>query len=507
MPLTRPLRLRALPLVLIVASSCEKATSIPDADYRLEVVQPTSAQTALVLAATPVAPTVRVTTTAGAPVAGVVVAFAPTTGAGNVQQRIDTTAADGTATALIWTLGPRAGAQELRAFLPATSNAEFAVFTATATAAPATSMSVTPAFVVLGIGDSAQFTPVFRDFLQNVALPPTPVTFVSSDTLVARVSATGMARATGPGTASITITSGTLSRVASVGVPSGAPTVLVDSFPAPPAGRFAINPAGVAYLSNPNGGWITRYDANTGAVTDSVDIGFSTHDVALDPTGTVAFVSAHPGSIHVIDVATNTRSRTIPMPSFPMRLLVSPDGAWLYASLESGAVVRMNTTTDAYTSVSFTADLVGMALNAGGDRLYVASLLGGVRSLSLPGFATLSTLNTYGQPNDVALSPDGARLYIARGVDSLEARRTSDLSRIAVATGASFANRAAVTPNGRYLVVASTATSSVRILDANTLQLYQTIAAVGVESLGIDQRNGDVWVMYSYPLALRLRFP
>lgn len=507
MHLTRSSRLQSLVAGLLLLAACESATSLSGGEYLLEVVAPTTTQSAIVLSATPTAPTVRVTTASGSPVGGIVVAFAPVGGGGVVQQRVDTTGADGTATALQWTLGARAGAQELRAFLPATTNDEFATFTATATPALAATMSVVPDFGGLVLGDSTQLVLSFRDAFLNVATAPAPPTFTSSDTLIVRVSAAGRARAVGLGFAVVTVTSGTLTGVVSLGVSAGSPTMDVDSFPGSVASGFAISSAGIAYLSSPSNGWIKRFDVSAGTLTDSLEIGFATADVAFDAAGTIAYVAAHPGSIHVVDVATNTQLRSISLPSFPMRLLVSPDGAWLYATLEAGAVLRINTTTDLIATVSHTSQPNGMALNAAGDRLYVSSMQGSLRTYALPAFAQVSGTNPLGQPEGLALSPGGDRLFLARETDTLEVRRSSNLSRITIATGVTSAYSVAITPDGNYLVVASKTQGTLRILDAYTLQVHHTYPASAVRRLAVDPSTGDIWVSFDTPQLVRLRFP
>lgn len=131
-----PRALGALAVVLF-AAACggggDGPTGTQPTPGQLQVVTGAGAQTALVGTAVPVTPSVRVISTAGAPMAGVTVAFT-VTGGGGVGAASAQTNAEGVASPGSWTLGPTAGPNTLTA----TVGALTANFAATATAvAPA----------------------------------------------------------------------------------------------------------------------------------------------------------------------------------------------------------------------------------------------------------------------------------------------------------------------------------------------------------------------------------
>lgn len=130
--LRRPRALGALAVVLF-AAACggggDGPTGTQPTPAQLQVVAGGGAQTALVGTPVPIVPSVRVISTAGAPMAGVTVAFT-VTGGGSVGAASAQTNAEGVATPGSWTLGPAAGPNTLTARVGTLT----ANFSATATA-------------------------------------------------------------------------------------------------------------------------------------------------------------------------------------------------------------------------------------------------------------------------------------------------------------------------------------------------------------------------------------
>ena len=110
--------------------------------------------------ALPVAPAVKVTNAAGAPVSGLSIAFSVPPGSGSITGATATTGADGIATVGSWTIAQAAGTNHLSATAAGTVTGSPASFTATGTAGPA-------AAAVKSLGD-AQQAPAG----QLVSIPP-----------------------------------------------------------------------------------------------------------------------------------------------------------------------------------------------------------------------------------------------------------------------------------------------------------------------------------------------
>jgi uncharacterized protein YjdB len=103
------------------------------------------------------------------------------------------------------------------ATITATSEGKSGTATIEVELPPAASITITPALLVLYVGQSGQLTAVVRDASGKV-IPGVPVEWSSSDERVATVSETGLVRGNAPGVADITARSGKARARIQVGV-------------------------------------------------------------------------------------------------------------------------------------------------------------------------------------------------------------------------------------------------------------------------------------------------
>lgn len=141
-------------------SSGDQNPTNPPATTRSIAKVAGDAQSATVGAAVAIAPSIKVSTTAGAAVSGVAITFAVASGGGSVTGATQTTDASGTATVGSWTLGQTAGANSLTASAAGTVSGSPLTFTATGVAGAGSQLSKQP-------GDGQTGTAG-----QNVASPP-----------------------------------------------------------------------------------------------------------------------------------------------------------------------------------------------------------------------------------------------------------------------------------------------------------------------------------------------
>ena len=92
-----------------------------------------------------------------------------------------------------------------------------------------------------------------------------------------------------------------------------------------------------AYVTNAGHDEVFVIDTATNAVSTTITVGGDPHQVALSPDGGTAYVNNSdgvPGSLSVIETATNTITGTINMTagSSPRGVVVSPDGATIYVT-------------------------------------------------------------------------------------------------------------------------------------------------------------------------------
>lgn len=495
--MSAPVRVRHLASILVLAPllACERATAVEEVPVvLLEPVTATAAQTVPVDQFVPIVPTVRAVTASGVPVPGQRVRFAITAGAGLLGQRLDTTDADGLASPGSWLLGYRAVPHELTAFLPDRTGDVTVSFAVTATPLAATIMTVGALPATIAIGDTVTIRVVFRDTWSNVVPPPAPLSFVSSDTLVARVSAAGLITAIGTGPATVTVTAGTFTRVIAISVPAGPPSVTATPVTIAQGYGVAIKDGTMLLPAFP-AAVVNRIDVATQTITRTIVTPDEAVDAAFHPTLPLAYVTGAGGNLHVIDLATDSIIESVPVPGLALRVRVAPDGGQIYVTTIDGALVRVDAATYATTTLQLAGALNGLVVPATGDRLLVSSMSDRIYVVSRTSFTVTDSVMVPGQPQDIILGPDQSRFYLALEAGIVQARDFSTLAVLASTSepiGGAFG--LAISADGLYLVVARTQAASVDILDALSLDLYQSFASPSPRRVALDPTTGALWV-------------
>jgi uncharacterized protein (TIGR03437 family) len=162
-------------------------------------------------------------------------------------------------------------------------------------------------------------------------------------------------------------------------------------------------------------------------VSGMIPVGSSPQQAVITPNGGEVYVSNNAGNtISVISTSSNSVVSTIPVGTRPTSLAISPDGSRVYVANSGdglgenagGSVSVINTATKSLVG-SFTFALPGskgypvrdIALTPNGAKLYVALEYGGLARI-------FTATNTGGSisgdlcPEGVSVSPDGTRLYV-----------------------------------------------------------------------------------------------
>jgi YVTN family beta-propeller protein len=120
-------------------------------------------------------------------------------------------------------------------------------------------------------------------------------------------------------------------------------------------------------------------------------------------------------ALGVIDTTTNQLTRTIPIPSGPHGLVISPDNKWVYASSDGDSVVSViNTATDEVSSsIDVGATPHGLAITPDGNRLLVAGF--GTDQVEAIDTSTNQVIWAVPvpQPHNLAITADGQTAYAA----------------------------------------------------------------------------------------------
>ncbi|MFI9202838.1 cell surface protein [Streptomyces sp. NPDC053048] len=180
----------------------------------------------------------------------------------------------------------------------------------------------------------------------------------------------------------------------------------------------AVLPDGsAAYAGSLDGPEVQAVDLTTGTTT-TVDVGSETGTVLAAPDGAYVYVtcpSTH--DVAVIDPRTQQVVRRLDGLSKPTDAAITPDGTVLgLVNRSSGSSFVVIVTTSGAGSprqVEVGRDLMGVAASPDSRRLYSADLGPDVRIIDIPSASVVGSVRVEGErPNSVAVSPDGAYLFV-----------------------------------------------------------------------------------------------
>ncbi len=223
------------------------------------------------------------------------------------------------------------------------------------------------------------------------------------------------------------------------------------------------------YVANRGSNTVSAIDTATNKVIDinpsifSTNIGVGSSPSALAISGTRLYVANRGGNtVSVINTATNSVTNTITVESQPSSVAVSTDGTRVYvANTGTGtvSVINFNATTNTYNLVDTNPNV------AGTQSFFVGSA-----------------------PSSVAVSPDGARVYVALSSDMVAVINTSSnvvsLAQIDAAPELG-AHSLALGPDGRVYVTdgADRVLRSLSLVDG-------TLVTIGRSTLVLPNSNG-----------------
>jgi YVTN family beta-propeller protein len=243
----------------------------------------------------------------------------------------------------------------------------------------------------------------------------------------------------------------------------------------------AVSDAGVIYVAKIGTSSLARGKLSTRTFPTTVMVGSTPPHVVFNPAGTKAYATLQTGrGLAVVDVATNTRTATVPLASDGFNLIVSPDGKRVYVTTANGTLYVVNTATNTViTTLGVGAAANGLAWSPDGSVLYVSSRDAGTVAAINPVTNTVTRRYVLGgMPQRLAVAPDGSELYVANEV--------SGLNVVNVASGAvsrtSFGTAAyglGLSPSGSRLYVLLPQAGEVRVLNRATRTLVKKLSIGG----------------------------
>jgi YVTN family beta-propeller protein len=245
------------------------------------------------------------------------------------------------------------------------------------------------------------------------------------------------------------------------------------------------------YVPNVTAGTVSVLNGSTDTITATVPVGADPIDTAVTPDGSqVLSANEGAGTVSVISTATDTVTATIPVTADPDGVVVAPSGTTAYASsLAGGGLISViSLTTDTVTGTIPTG--LGpnqMVINSAGTTLYVdQQAQSNVLVISLATDTVTATVNLNTSQNwEMALSPDGSKLYIASGDNFSLPGNDSSIEVLSTATNTvtatislgsvSYPTGLAISPDGSTIYTADQFGNSVSVISTATDTVTSTI--------------------------------
>jgi YVTN family beta-propeller protein len=247
----------------------------------------------------------------------------------------------------------------------------------------------------------------------------------------------------------------------------------------------AFSPDGkLMYATSPNLGTVSVIDTETKAVLHTVDLGRYAAGVDISPDGKTLYVTklnpgTGPGSLLVIDTETYEIRATVTLDRDPEVVVVSPDGSRVYVADRAVGVYVIDAASNTIIKTIPIEINFGMVASPDGNYLYILDY-----GFDDDGHVTvINTALNYevhqyfigSSPAGLAISPDGERLYVTNAEEegTVTVLDLDTQARTTISVGNTPLS-VVVSPDGRFVYVANTNDSTVSVIDASTNKVVTT---------------------------------
>jgi YVTN family beta-propeller protein len=174
-----------------------------------------------------------------------------------------------------------------------------------------------------------------------------------------------------------------------------------------------------AYVAHAGANLVSVIDTASGIVVGTIPVGSGPSHVAVARDGSRAYVTnGNSDSISVIDTSSDVVAATIPVGDAPSAVAVTPDGTRLYVMTAGGVVEVVDAAVGTVVASIAIGSTGGLAVSPDGARVYVAAGLVHVvdtaTNMVVNAFAAeaAAIADVSNTASSVAFSPDGTRAYV-----------------------------------------------------------------------------------------------
>jgi YVTN family beta-propeller protein len=266
-----------------------------------------------------------------------------------------------------------------------------------------------------------------------------------------------------------------------------------------------------AYMANMSSGTVSVVDAvnpEAPQVVASITVGSMPADVAVNAAGTRAYVpNWNDNTLSVIDTASHSVVATVNVGIMPNAVAVHPSGSPVYVANSGGTISVVDASTFSVTEWTGFGNLMGIAVNRAGTRLYVtdanaphAGGSGSVYALDLTATSAPVQIPIGDAPMGIAVNGLGTRVYAA-GTDPFTGNGVVyviNTSTNALESAIDVGTRpvgVAVNPAGSLVYVANELDGSVSVIYARLNEVIETVQLSGQpHGVALDSNGANVFI-------------
>lgn len=251
--------------------------------------------------------------------------------------------------------------------------------------------------------------------------------------------------------------------------------------------------------------YVTQRDSNqvtafsvTAARMNVVHVGYYPVDVVFSPDGQTAYETDNGShTMTRIDAATSARIDTTEFDDVTYRVRVR-DGRIFVTDQSYHLTVLDGISLQPLHSIRVGETPNGLAFAPDGSHLFVSNFVDGtVNVINLHTFAVVDTLNIAGYPQDIAVTPDGADLYIADALGVVQIWSTAGrrLEKTIPMPGPVAVFGLRLTPDGKQVWVTSPQRHRVYIIDTESRSIIDTLITGGTPRRIDFNKDGTIGVI------------